>query len=302
MLSIGIDLGGHTLSAGIVDLKARPPFIISRIDMPSPAGRHKSDVIGILAEAVAALAGGNETDSVGIGMPGFLDKKRETVVRLTNFPAFEDVRLPDILKEIIALKDLHVNVSMENDANCAALGEGIAGAARGCHDYIVITLGTGIGAGIVANGALVAGGHGIAGEAGHLSIMEDGILCCCGGISHLESAASADAIEKAALKCGMPADFKYIWEHRDEKEAETIVERALDSLARGIASLVATTDPERVILSGGMSKARGLAGELAIRVPPYLPAPFRPYLNIVTSSLGGDAAIIGAASLSAKAL
>jgi len=269
--------------------------------MPSPAGRHKSDVIDILAETITALAGRHQIDSVGIGMPGFLDKKRETVVRLTNFSAFDDVRLPDILKEIIALNGIHVNVSMENDANCAALGEGIAGAARGCPDYIVITLGTGIGAGIVANGALVAGGHGIAGEAGHLSIMEDGVACRCGGISHLESAASADAIEKAALKCGIPADFKYIWEHRDEKEAETIVERALDSLARGIASLVATTDPERVILSGGMSKARGLAGELAIRVSPYLPAPFRPYLNIVTSALGGDAAIIGAASLGAKA-
>ncbi|MCE5202111.1 MAG: ROK family protein [Synergistaceae bacterium] len=297
MRAIGIDLGGHNISAALVEFGCGTPRIVSRIDIPTPAGRKLDDIINCLTELSVELAADYPLDNVGIGMPGFLDRERNTVVRLTNFPGLTDIKFPMLLKEALRLRGLYAKVSMENDANCAALGEGLCGAACGCSDYIVMTLGTGIGTGIVANGVLLAGAHGMAGESGHIAVMNDKTICGCGGISHLESSASADWIEGSARNAGLPGEFKYLWGSRDNEAIASIIEPALDALARGIASLIVTTDPEAMILSGGMSHADGIAEELTKRTLPYLSDPFRPYLNIIVSKLGNDAALFGAASL-----
>ena len=123
-----------------------------------------------------------------------------------------------------------------------------------------------------------------------------------GGAGHLEEAASADWLERRAKSTGLPADFKSLWQMRAAPEAEAIISPALEALARGIASITVTLDPEAVILSGGMSRADGLAEELAARAQKYLPAPFSPYFRLETSKLGGEAAVIGAASLFRESL
>ena len=138
----------------------------------------------------------------------------------------------------------------------------------------------------------------MAAECGHMALCGAELTGCgCGGAGHLEEAASADWLERRAKAAGLPADFKRLWQMRAAPEAESIISPALETLARGIASVTVTLDPEAVILSGGMSRAEGLAEELAARAQKYLPDPFRPCFRLKTSKLGGEAAVIGAASL-----
>ena len=218
-------------------------------------------------------------------------------MKFTNFAGLEDVEFAEMLERELSAGGLDAPVYMENDANCAALGEKSRGLAKDMSDCVVLTLGTGIGCGIISNGLLVTGAHGLASEAGHIVVSPAGKACGCGGVGHLESETSADWIEKKAGSVGLPSDFKALWARRGEKEAFAILEPALDALARGVASLAVTTDPEAFILSGGMSLADGIADEIKERAYKYLPIPFRGYLEIYISGLGPDAALYGAASI-----
>ena len=295
---IGIDLGGHNISAAVIETDGAAPFIAARRTVPTPSGRSLDDVVSSVADMVAELSDGRNTCSVGIGVPAFLDAERRKITYFTNFSGLENVEFPEIIGRALKSRGINVTVRMENDANCSALGESFCGAARNCSDFVVLTLGTGIGAGIVSNGSLVAGAHGMAGEAGHIPVLGDKkLICACGGAGHLESIFSADAIEKAAFKAGLPADFKSMWKYRKKEKTAAVINPAVDALARGIAYFVAVLDPEMIILNGGISRAEGLVDELSERTLPYLPIPFRRHLHIVRSELGPDAALFGAASL-----
>ena len=297
MIRIGVDLGGHTILAAAVDFDGGEPHILSKLEAATPSDRDLNEVTSLISRMVISLADGEPVTSVGVGVPGFVCRDRRRVARLTNFNSARDVDFASMLESALTLRGCGAEVFIENDANCAALGEGFCGAARGCRDYIVLTLGTGVGSGIVANGTLVAGAHGMGGEAGHMALTNDDTLCGCGGRGHVESAASADWTETRAAAAGLPADFKLLWERRDESTASDVLEPALDALARCIASLAAVTDPELVVISGGMSRAAGLADELRARSERYLSAPFRSVLRIEISKLCGEAAVIGAAGL-----
>lgn len=295
---IGVDLGGHNISAAVIQTDGGSRNIAARMGMPTPAGRGLGEVVSSISDVIAKLSEGRAVCSAGIGVPAFLDKKRMKITRFTNFSGLENIEFPILIKNALKNRGIDVPVRMENDANCSALGEGLCGAAKGCSDYVVLTLGTGIGAGIVANGRLLAGARGMAGEAGHIPIFNYSWLkCACGGAGHLESVCSADSVEKAALKEGLPADFKELWKHRNEEKTAAIIEPALDALARAIAAIVVILDPEKVILNGGISRAENIREELAARTIPYLSIPFRQHLDIVISALGPDAALFGAASL-----
>jgi len=295
---IGIDLGGHNISAAVIETDGAAPFIAARCAVQTPSGRSLDDVVSSVTDIVAELSDGRNICSVGIGVPAFLDAERRKITYFTNFSGLEDIEFPDIIGRVLKSREINVTVRMENDANCSALGEGFCGAAKNCSDFVVLTLGTGIGAGIVANGRLIAGAHGMAGEAGHIPVFYDKkLICACGGAGHLERVFSADAFERAALKAGLPADFKSMWKCRKEGKTAAIITPALDALARSIAYFAAVLDPEMIILNGGISRADGLVDELAEMTLPYLSIPFRQHLNIVRSELGADAALFGAASL-----
>ena len=299
MLSVGVDLGGHTISAALVERKGETARIISRADRDTPENRGLDEVVQIIAGMIDEVSLGREISFAGVGIPGFLDKSRKKITRLTNFSGLENVEFLEHLRPALNRRGLSPLLGMENDANCAAAGEAFCGAAKGCRDFIVLTLGTGIGSGIFVNGRLVTGAHGMAGESGHMTITgKSGIRCGCGSSGHLETVASADYIETLALREGLAPDFRQLWDMREDERADAIITAALETLAVGIASLVVVLDPEKIILSGGMSKARGLAEEVTAMTLRRLPLPMRENLNIEVSALGAEAALYGAASIS----
>lgn len=297
MTSIGIDLGGHTISAALVSEDSGNACLLSHLTIPTPYGRNISTVTESITQLVLDLSKEGEAEFIGIGVPGFLDKERRNILKFPNFAGLENIAFASLIEESLKDKGISIPVFLENDANCAALGEGKYGAAVGMADFAVLTLGTGIGSGIVLNGKLVTGAHGLASEFGHASLVSVTDVCGCGGTGHFESAASADWIEKAAKKADLPADFKELWQRREEEKINEILVPALDALARGIATLYVTIDPQVVVLSGGISRAEGLVEILQEVTLPYLPTPFRRYLKIVASKLGNQAALLGSASL-----
>ena len=299
LLSVGVDLGGHTISAALVEAEGKDARILYRVHRDTPEGRDIQEVVDRIADMTAEVSHGREISYAGLGIPGFLDVSRSVITKFTNFSGLENIAFLEYIRIALEKRGMSPLLAMENDANCFAVGEAFCGAAVGCKDFIVLTLGTGIGSGIFVNGSLVTGAHGMAGEAGHISISEHRDLRCgCGSTGHLETLASADHIERKAAREGLPGDFRSLWQMRNDKRADVLISKALETMARGIASLIVVLDPEKIILSGGMSKAEGISEELEARTLPWLPLPMREYLTIEVSSLGADAGLYGAASIS----
>ena len=294
MKVIGIDLGGHNTAAAEIDLACG--LCGEVVEVPTPSSRTAADVFQTIADIVKEVTPEKEL-LIGIGIPGYLNRSRTRVALLTNFNGINNMELPVLLEAYLEKQGLCASVKMENDANCAALGEGIGGAAQGCADHTVLTLGSGVGSGVVSGGRLLIGAHGMAGEAGHMSVGAEKNLCLCGGFMHLEQSFSADRIEKRAAAAMLPADFKELWTRRSEERIRPLMGDALDTLARSIASLCVVTDPEMIILSGGISRALGLREELLPLVLNYLPIPYRETFDLRISALGSKAALIGAGSL-----
>ena len=284
--AIGMDLGGHTLGAALVT----GTTLKDRAEVPTPEGRPLEAVLEAMEGLARRLA--PRGTPVGVGLPGMIDAPRERFLRGPNFPGWSGLPFRRLLQE-----RLGAPVRLENDANCYALGEGFAGAARGLRDYVVFTLGTGIGGGVVCAGRLLRGAHGMGGELGHLSIGGKA-PCGCGGKGHLESVAAADGLESRGKSRGLPPDARRLWEMREKDPvARAVWDESLEALAEGIASAVHTFDPEALILGGGMSAAPGLLDALRPLVEERLSDPFRPLLDLRRSSLGNGAALWGAAAL-----
>lgn len=299
---IGIDIGGHTISAGELIFagdRLRPADVTT---IGTPPDRDMTSLISAVRKLVLQKADPEERCFVGIGVPGFVSRDRSVILRLTNFRGCDGVPAALMISEDLKKHGIAADVRMENDANCAALGEHICGAAVGMEDFAVITLGTGIGSGLMTNGRLIKGAHGMAGECGHLAVCSENEFyrCMCGGAGHLEEAASAGWLEIRAPEKELPADFRTIWKMRGENDAaRAVTEASLNAVARGIASVCVMLDPEAIILSGGMSRAEGIADELRARVIKYLPVPLRPVFRLLLSELGSSAAVAGAAILDA---
>ena len=289
MKAVGVDLGGHKIAAALVE----DGRVIQRLS-EGTSGRDPETVVSQVAGAVRRL-GASCSCPVGVGIPGMLDGKRETALLLPNFPGWSGIPLRRMLEARVGLP-----MALENDANCYAVGEGWGGAARGMSDYLLFTLGTGIGGGFVVNGKLLRGFHGIAGEPGHL-VVGAGEPCGCGATGHLEAISGADALERRASSMGLQPDLKYLWSRRGDSAVAPLWDRCLDYLARGIASAVHLFDPQAVILGGGMSRGEGFMDALRPRVLGYLASPFRKGLDLRTSVLGGDAPLVGAAFLAQSA-
>jgi len=286
-LAIGIDMGGHNIKAALIE---REKFL-RRWEEPTFKTRTVEGVIDQLQGIVKQLQPPGYVLPVGVGVPGFLDMDREHVVLLPNFPGWEGLPLKSMLED-----RLNTDVAIENDANCFALGERLAGSARGLNNFVVITLGTGIGGGIVLNGNLLKGANGYAGEPGHMALGANE-PCGCGCRGHLEAISGTDAMEKMASRLGLPDDMKILWAHRNEAAVAEIIRPSLNAIARAIASIVHLLDPEMIILGGGFSRAEGLLQELRPLVESYLVPHFRDTFRLEISSLGNDAALFGAASL-----
>jgi glucokinase len=296
-LRIGVDLGGHTLTAALISFDCRKPRIEKIDKSDTPRSRSVNEIMEAIASAAERLSEGCEIALVGLAVPGMLNAERRRSLRLPNFPVeWDDLDILEAVRYALASRGIRAPIGVENDANCYALGEGSAGEAVGISDFVAFTMGTGIGCGIVTGGRLLTGAHGMAGEGGHVVVRGDA-PCGCGGKGHSETLAAADGTSARALAKGLPEDFEKLWEMRGDPAADEVLSVTIDAMARTIASVCHLLDPQAVIIGGGMSRAEGIGDALKSRSREYLSRPFKKLLDIRISRLGNDAALYGAASV-----
>lgn len=309
MIRIGIDLGGTNIAVGAVD---DGHAIVSRVSVPTLARRPAAEVVGDMGDAVeAALAKAGlsigDCRSIGIGSPGTCNSAAGVVERAYNL-GWDHVPVCRMLEE-----RFHVPCRLSNDANCAALAEQVAGAAVGHDNVVLITLGTGVGGGIVADGQLLEGVGGTGAEVGHTVLVLDGEDCTCGRKGCWEAYASATALIRQGKRAaaaqpesllagygeGLTGKDVFDAAAAGDAAAQAVVDRYCVYVAAGITDLVNILGPEKVLIGGGISRQ----GERLL-------APIRAYVAancfgghdrtppvIECARLGNEAGIIGAAAL-----
>jgi glucokinase len=309
-LTVGIDIGGTNTKYGIVDKEGNVVFHGS---ISTTKHEEFNDYFDSLAnaikEAISSLDGANKVLGIGVGAANG-NYYTGTIERATNLPWKGVIPLADLLTE-----QFHVPAVVTNDANAAAVGEMVYGAAKGMKDFIVITLGTGLGSGFVSNGQLLNGKHGIAGEVGHTTVNYAGRYCNCGKRGCLETYVSATGIKRSVYK--LLADHLEPSELRgisfDNLSTKMITESAVRGdvvalaafeytgriLGMKLAETVAHTDPEAIFLFGGLSLAGDLIFKPTIKhMEANLMPVFRGKIKILPSALQNQAApILGASSL-----
>ncbi|WP_328521850.1 ROK family glucokinase [Kribbella sp. NBC_00359] len=309
-LTIGIDVGGTKIAAGLVG----PDGVIgARAYRDTPADSVDGTAAAI-CDAAAELIAGHDVEAVGIGAAGFVSSDRSTVLFAPNLAWRNEplgVRVADTLK---------IPVVVENDANAAAWGEFAFGAAKNVQDMVCITVGTGIGGGVVHSGELLRGAHGVAAELGHMRVVPGGHRCGCGARGCLEQYASGRALvregraqaESGSLSamqllsvCGIsdPAELTGPMITKAAAAGDPCAVELLEELGRwlgeGLASLATLFDPTLIVVGGGVSAAKELllkSAETAFEK--VLPAKAnRPHPTFSVAELGNDAGLIGAADL-----
>ncbi len=300
MRLIGIDLGGTAIKAGAVDEDGK---ILEHRSIPT--GLH--DGAAAVIDRMAGLARdlGAES-SVGVGSPGLIDHAGGRVLECPNLKALENVPLRDELAKRLDFEPR--NVVLENDANAAAVGEGWLGAGRTHRDLLMVTLGTGVGGGLILAGELYVGAGGMAGEVGHICIDPEGPWCGCGKRGCVEQYASATAAKRRARELGLPADAPGDLELLStaaqrsagpERDLCTAIGR---DLGRGLAMTVTLLDLRCFVIGGGF----GAALE-ALRAGIHAGIQERTYgrrvseVQVLAAELGADAGWMGAARLAARA-
>lgn len=288
---IGIDVGGTKIAAGLVE-NGRVRRLVKRPTGASLGPRH---VISAINKTVARLRPHN-VKGIGVGVAGLVDHRRGVVIASPNFSKqFRNVALAKQLRA-----HFHVPVQVDNDANCFALGEARFGVAKKFSHVVGLTIGTGIGGGIVVDGNLYRGKHGSAGEFGHVTIRDGGITCGCGQHGHLEAYASGIAItnhyEAFTRKKMLASDIIKLAARRNEA-ADQVVSVASQALANGLALIINALNPDVIVIGGGLGRQRRLV-EPAITIAKHLLV-YRQLSTtpIVHEKLDGTAAILGATAL-----
>lgn len=311
MRKIGIDLGGTNIAAGIVDESG---VILCKDSVPTGASRPKEEIIDDIAALCRTLTAKmeltlSEIDSVGIAVPGGVDEKSGEILFTPNIP-FSGLNICEILSE--KLDGIRVRVA--NDANAATLAEVFAGAAKGADNAVMITLGTGVGGGIVIDKKIYSGSNGLAAEIGHFVLQMDGEKCGCGRRGCFEAYASATALIRMTKEelntCFMSGEATLMAEAKEvsartafdafragDKAAARVIERYTDALASGIASLINIFQPDVFIIGGGVSNEKQFLIDL---LQPKVDAEdfardAKKRTRLCTATCGNDAGIIGAA-------
>lgn len=313
MYRVGVDLGGTNIAVGVIDENYN---IIGRGKMKTNSPRPAEEIMRDIVAAVklAAQDAGialTEIASVGIGTPGTVN--RETgMIEYANNLGFNKVPAVQILKSM-----LDVEYKLENDANCAALGEALAGAGVGKKSFIAVTLGTGVGGGIILDGEVISGCNGAGGELGHMVIEMDGEQCNCGRIGCWEQYASATALVRQTKKKMQECPDSLMWKLTDgkienaggrtafdamrkgDKAGTEVVDAYIRYVAVGTVNLVNMFQPEMICFGGGISNEREtLLAPVRKLVEEHRYSRYcAMQTEICRATLGNDAGIIGAALL-----
>ncbi|MFK4085906.1 ROK family glucokinase [Kribbella sp. NPDC020789] len=313
-LTIGIDVGGTKIAAGVVDADG---VIGARTHRDTPADSTDATAAAIIDAAAELIAAHPDVEAVGIGAAGFVSSDRSTVLFAPNL-AWRDEPLGARVAE-----KLKVPVVVENDANAAAWGEFAFGAAREAEHMVCITVGTGIGGGVVIDGQLLRGAHGVAAELGHMRVVPGGHRCGCGARGCWEQYASGRALvregraqaESGSLAaaqmlsvCGItdPAELTGPMITEAAAAGDPCAVELLEDLGRwlgeGLASIATLFDPTTVVIGGGVSAAKELLMKSAqVAFEKNLPAKAnRPHPSFGLAQLGNDAGLIGAADLARR--
>ncbi len=298
-----VDLGGTNLKIGLVDEDGKV-IRRKRISMKTHVTRQSLyEALGSTIESfIKSLPKGHRPSVVSIGFAGPTDSERGVIYFAPNISCLSDLRIRNHLEARLSLP-----VIVENDANCAGLGEYWKGAARGSKSSFLFTLGTGIGGCFIINGEVWRGRHGAASEIGHTIVKIDGPKCNCGKRGCLEALVSGTAIVRSYLKRKgrrgtRPQDVtpKAVVEkaRQGEKDAKAVIENAARFLGVGIANVFNMLDPEVIILGGGVSRAGRILIEPAVRVAREMVVPQLAHkLRVKRAILGDNAALLGAAYL-----
>lgn len=312
MVYIGIDVGGTGIKVGVVSPEGK---LLAQGETPTLVGRPYQDIIRDMAECMRRVmteGGFKDEDvvSIGVGIPGVADAKTGTVIFCTNM-GWKDVPLRTELQ-----KYLDRPVYIDNDATVAGFAESVVGVSKDTHSSVFVTLGTGVGGGIVIDGKPWSGFHGVGSEIGHIPMDNDGEPCSCGNRGCMERYCSATAVIRMgrheAIRhtdslmfdlCGgdlRKLNAKHVFDaaKQGDPAAMTVFNQYVDYLCKACYVIIAFLNPEVIVLGGGVSKAGDfLANEVRRRMPDYLLFKTLPYSRIEIASLGADAGMIGAAML-----
>lgn len=309
---LGIDLGGTNIAVGLVDDKFN---IIHKDSIPTNADREDKAIVKDMAYLCKKVLQDSGTDVkdvkwIGVGSPGTCDVENGILIYTNNIP-FRNTPIRKWIQEEIDLP-----VYINNDANCAALGEAYAGATKDVQNSIMITIGTGLGGGIIINKKIYSGFNGSGGELGHTCIMVDGEECSCGRKGCWEAYGSATALKAQTVRAAMAHPESHLYKMLDGKAENVSGKTAFDAMregcpvgaavvdqyihyfATGIVNMINIFQPDILVIGGGVCKE----GD-------YLLKPLMKYVNeerysrdipqtqIKVAELGNDAGIIGAAAL-----
>lgn len=243
MHAFAIDIGATNIKLGLVDENGR---LSSQVTCKTPG--KPAEAVNLIYKYFSSLP--IKVTIAGLGIPGPLDVARTTVYNLCNMPGWNQVPIKKLLED-----KLKLSVIVENDANVAAWAEYKCGEAKGAATSVLYTLGTGVGGGIVVNGALITGRTGNAGELGHTKVYFNGRKCGCGGLGCLEAYSSCTAVEKIYFEsAGRRLACKEIFDAFSSDEmAKEAVHSCCRALAISISNIIATVDPNVIVLAGGMS-------------------------------------------------
>ena len=314
MYRIGVDLGGTNIAVGLIndnyEIIARAG---TKTNIPRPAEEIFADIVKCAKEAVAkAGVEMSEVSSIGIGTPGSCDKKNGVILYANNL-YFDNVPAVELVHRELP----GIPVYIENDANCAALGEALAGSGKGKKSFIAVTLGTGVGSGIILDGQILTGCNDAGGELGHMVIKFDGEPCNCGRIGCWERYASATALVNQTKAAMLEHKDSVMWQLASgdvnnaggrtafdamrigDKWGTEVVDNYIRYIAVGTTNIVNIFQPEMICFGGGICNE----GETLL-------APIREHVareryskkqeiqtEICRATLGNDAGIIGAACL-----
>ena len=309
--TIGIDVGGTKVLGGVVT-EYGEILTTARRDTPREGGRALTQAI---ADVANELAREFPVESIGVSAAGFISSDRQTILATPNIAEWNGVNLVEELTQILGR-----HLVLENDGNAAAWGEFKFGAGRGRNDLMLLTLGTGVGGGLILDGALFRGAFGIGAELGHIRIVPDGHLCGCGARGCLEQYSSGSALlrhTREAISASPDLARNLLargdgtleglkGQHITEaaREGDPVALAAFNTMAgylgAGIASLCTVIDPSCIVLGGGVIDAGeiflGPTREAALRLIPF--SGKHPYPEIVAAELGNNAGLVGVADLS----
>lgn len=309
-VTIGVDIGGTKVAGGVVD-EAGTILAQHRVTTPARDAQATTDAIVSVIETMRV---DHDVEAVGLGIAGFVDAARSTVYFAPNLLGWRDGPLRAEVEARIGLP-----VVVENDANAAAWGEAQFGAGRDARHLACVTIGTGVGGGIISDRVLFRGGFGVGGEFGHIQMVEDGRQCGCGQRGCWEQYASGgalvrDARERAAesradaevllgLGDGTPEGITGQHVTEAARQGDPVALAAFAALGhwvgQGLADLAAVLDPECFVLGGGVSEAGDLLLDPTVAAFQELLTGRgrRPTARVVLAELGNDAGLVGAADL-----